>query len=87
MKIAMVSPSRESEKAISGYSEEAVKALKKNKVETHFIKYTRGSPSSFFKLLPKFKNYNIIHIQHEYNLLGWFGIPFFLIYYIHVVYV
>ena len=81
MKVAMVSPDRESEKAISGYSEEAIKALKKNKVDTDFVTHKRGSPSSFFKLFPKFKKYDIVHIQHEYNLLGWFGIPYFLIYF------
>jgi len=80
MKVAMVFPSRESEKAISGYSENLIKGLNKNKVETDFVTYKAGSPKSFFKLLPKLKKYDIAHIQHEYNLLGWYGIPFFLVY-------
>jgi len=81
MKVAMISPSRESEKAISGYSEELVKALNKNKVDTDFVTYEAGSPKSFFKLSSEFKKYDLIHIQHEYNLLGWYGIPYFFVYF------
>src|SRR3989344_74149 len=80
MKVAMVTPSRKSEKAISGYSEELVKAAKINKIDIDFVTYERGLPISFFKLFPKFKSYDIVHIQHEYNLLGYYGLPYFLIY-------
>ncbi len=81
MRVAMISPSRESEKAISGYSVNLVKALNKNKVETDFVTYQAGSPKTFFKLFSKLKKYDIVHIQHEYNLLGWYGIPFFFVYF------
>jgi glycosyltransferase involved in cell wall biosynthesis len=80
MKIAMIFPSRESEKAISGYSVNLVNGLKKNKVNVKAETYTAGSPSSFFKKISKLKNYDIIHIQHEYNMLGYYGLPFFLIF-------
>jgi|APSaa5957512576_1039674.scaffolds.fasta_scaffold00188_17 glycosyltransferase involved in cell wall biosynthesis len=80
MKIAMVSPSRESEKAISGYSVNLISAFKKNKCKIDEINYTAGAPTSLFKQLPKIKNYDIIHIQHEYNLLGWYGMPYFILF-------
>ncbi len=76
----MVSPDRQSEKAISGYSEHLVKALKKNKVDVDFVTYKAGSLKSCMKLFKKFKEYDIVHIQHEYNLLGGYGIPFFILY-------
>jgi len=80
MKIAMVFPSRESEKAISGYSINLVKAFQKNKINVDAITYRAGSPTSFFKILSKLKKYNVIHIQHEYNLLGYYGLPSFFFY-------
>lgn len=78
----MVSPTRESEKAISGYSKKLTENIKKQKVNIDNLTYTAGSPLSFFKIIPKLKKYDIIHIQHEYNLLGYYGLPFFLIYFI-----
>jgi len=80
MRVAMVFPTRESEKAISGYSIYLVKALNKNKVDSDSITYTAGSPMTLFKNFKYFKKYDIIHIQHEYNLLGWYSLPFFILY-------
>ena len=81
MKIAMVFPSRKSEKAISGYSVYLKEALKKNKLNVDAVTYRAGSPLSFLKILSKLKKYDIIHIQHEYNLLGYYGLPFFFFYF------
>ena len=80
MKIAMISPSRESEKAISGYSKELVKNLNKNNVNVDFVSYEAGKPRTFFKLFKKLKKYDIIHLQHEYALLSCYSIPFFIVY-------
>ena len=80
MRIALVFPSRESEKAISGYSVNLFNAFKKNKVDVIAETYTAGSPLSFLKILFKLKKYDVIHIQHEYSLLGWYGIPFFFVF-------
>ena len=73
----MVSPSKESEKALSTISASLVKNLKKKNIGIDLVTYTGGSPLSFFKILPKIKNYDLIHLQHEYGLLGFYGIPFF----------
>ena len=80
MKVAMISPSRESEKAISGYSTYLVKALRDNEIPTEEIIYNAGSPITLFKKIFKLGEYDFIHIQHEYNLLGWYGLPFFIFY-------
>jgi glycosyltransferase involved in cell wall biosynthesis len=80
MKTAMIYPTRESEKAISGYSTNLVKALKENGIDADEITYDAGKPMAFFRQFTKFKKYDIIHLQHEYNLLGWYGIPFFFVY-------
>ena len=76
----MIFPSRESEKAIASYSIYLTKALKKNQIDIDTLIYKAGSPKSFFRIIPKLKKYDIIHIQHEYNLLGYYGLPFFFIY-------
>ena len=78
----MLFPSRESEKAISGYSVYLKEALKKNKINANAITYKAGSPLSFLRILSKLKKYDIIHLQHEYNLLGYYGLPFFLLYFL-----
>ncbi len=82
MRIAMVYPSRESEKGISGYSVTLVDNIKNSGVEIESINYYAGSPSTLFKKFNEFKNYGLLHIQHEYNLLGWYGLPFFLLYFL-----
>lgn len=81
MKVAMVSPTRESEKAISGYSITLTENIRKTGQNIEDFTYDAGSPSTLFKKLPQFKKYDLVHIQHEYNLLGWFGLPFFILYF------
>jgi len=78
----MVFPSRESEKAISGYSAYLTEALRKNKIDVCNVTYDAGKPKTLFKKIKELKKYDIIHIQHEYNLLGWFGLSFFLLYFL-----
>ena len=80
MKVAMVIPSRKSDKAISSYAVEITKSIKKQKVDIENVFYNAGSPKSFFKIIPKLKKYDVIHLHHEYNLLDFYGLPFFLIY-------
>jgi glycosyltransferase involved in cell wall biosynthesis len=80
MRIAMVHPSRESEKAMSGYSITLLDEIKKKGADIHSEDYTLGSPMTLFKKLPRIAGYDVIHIQHEYNLLGFYGIPFFLVF-------
>lgn len=81
MKVAMVFPTRESEKAISGYSVNLVDNLVENKVNAEKVTYTAGSPVSFLKTLKKLNGFDVVHIQHEYNLLGYYGVPMFLAYF------
>jgi len=80
MKIAMVFPTRESEKAISGYSATLTDSIKKKRGNIDNFLYTAGAPQTLFKKLNKLKKYDVVHIQHEYNLLGWYGLPFFILY-------
>lgn len=77
MRVAMIFPSLDSEKPIAGYSITLCKAVKKAGVDIDMLTYKAKSFSSFLKLLPKLKNYDVIHLQHEYNLLGCYGLPFF----------
>jgi len=79
MKAAMVFPTRESEKAISGYSATLTDSMRKNGVDIDNVTYTSGNYWSIFKKIGKLCKYNIVHIQHEYNLLGGYGIPFFFL--------
>ena len=68
MKTCMIYPNK-NEKAIKNYSEDLIKETK-----VDGLTYTAGKPFTF----PFFKaiKYKVIHIQHEYNLLGWYGLPF-----------
>ena len=79
MKVAMISPDKESEKAISKISSYIVKKTREKGIKIDLITYTAGSPISFLKILPKFKKYDVIHMQHEYGLLGFYGLPFFFV--------
>lgn len=73
----MVYPSVESENAMSNYSLDLIGALKKKSVSIVKGEYTFHKPLSLFKILPELMKNDIIHIQHEYNILGWKGLPFF----------
>lgn len=77
MKIAVVSPNIESEKALAIISQNLVQSVSKKNVKIDLMTYTAGMPFSFLKKIKDMKKYEIIHIQHEYNLLGWYGLPFF----------
>ncbi len=83
----MIYPTRESERAISGYSLTLVNNIKKSGADIDGFHYTAGSPITLFKNLKKLRKYNLVHIQHEYNLLGNYGLPFFLLYFLLPLYV
>ncbi len=73
----MVYPDPKSEKGISAYSENLIENIKKQKTNILGISFIAGNPFSLFKKLKTLLKYDIIHIQHEYNMLGWFGLPYF----------
>jgi len=79
MKITMIHPTPESEKGISAYSQNLIESLRKQDVNADEITFTSGKSFSLFKKIPKILKYKIIHLQHEYNLLGGFGIPYFFL--------
>jgi len=79
MKVALILPSRKLEKAISSYAMEITKSIKNQGLNIENVFYEAGSVKSFFKIIPRL-NHDVIHLFHEYNLLGNFGLPFFLIY-------
>jgi len=79
MKVVMISPDKESEKAISKISSYLVKKTREKGTKIDLITYTAGSSRSFLKILPKLKKYDVIHLQHEYGLLGFYGLPFFFV--------
>jgi len=80
MKAVMIYPSPESERAMSGYSTTLLDEIRKKKTNIRGEDYTLGSPMTLLKKLPKISRYDIIHVQHEYNLLGYYGIPFFIVF-------
>lgn len=82
MKAAMIYPTRESERAISGYSMTLTDNMKAAGVDIDNVTYTAGSPKTLFKQIGKLKKYDVVHIQHEYNLLGNYGLPFFVLYFL-----
>lgn len=83
MKVAMIFPTRESERAISGYSVNLTESMRKEGIDIEDITYVAGKPYSLIKKIPYLrKNYDIIHIQHEYNLLGNKGLPFFFVFFL-----
>ncbi len=77
MKIAMVYPSVESENAMSNYTLDLIGALEKQGLKIVRGEYVFQKPLSLFKILPHLMKSDIIHIQHEYNILGWKGLPLF----------
>lgn len=74
----MVYPSASSEKGISKYSIDLINSLRSRNIDVEDITYNQGKPKKIFFKLINLKG--IVHIQHEYNLLGYFGIPFLIIY-------
>jgi len=81
MKATMIFPTRESEKAISGYSVTLMKNIRATGQKIDNFSYTAGNYKSLLKKLNGLKRYDLVHIQHEYNLLGGFGLPFFILYF------
>jgi len=79
MEIVMVFPTLASEKAISIYSNYLLENIRKKDINIEGMTYTAGSPGTFLKKLGDLYNYDVIHLQHEYNILGWYGTPFFLV--------
>lgn len=76
MNVCMVFPDISSEKAISNYSLHLIENINKQGISIEQLTYIAGRPLSFFKTLKYLRNYDIIHLQHEYNLLGNYGLPF-----------
>lgn len=75
MNQAMIYPYKNSEKAISNYSSTLA-----NSLGIKSIQYTAGKPFEVFKIIKELKKYDLIHFQHEYNLLGGYSLPIFLLY-------
>lgn len=75
----MVFPHPSSEKGISAYSLNLIENLRKQGVGIEEITFMQGKPLTLFKKLQKILKYDIIHLQHEYNMLGWYGIPYFFV--------
>ena len=75
MKIAMVTADIKTEpgRGIAVYTEELSEGLKKNGLDVHQLFYKRGSATSFLRLLPQLRKYDIVHIQYEYGLFGRFA--------------
>lgn len=86
MKSAMIYPTRESEKAISGYSKTLVDSISKTGEKMDDFTYVAGKPLTLLRKLGKVRDYDVIHIQHEYNLLGKYGLPFFLLFFMLAFY-
>jgi len=70
-------------RGIAVYTEELSNGLKKNGLDIHQLFYKMGSATSFLRLLPQLRKYDIVHIQLEYGLFGRFAgtkfIPLLLI--------
>lgn len=80
MKIIMIHPTIESEKAIANYSLKLIKSMNSVGLDVSSIQYTAGAPSTLLGQLSRIKKYDLIHIQHEYNLLGMYSLPFFYLF-------
>jgi len=81
MDILMIYPNPFSEKGISKYSLDLIENIKKQGFEEIYdLTFLQGKPLTLFKNTNKLKKYDIIHVQHEYNLLGWYGISYFLLF-------
>ena len=77
MKVAMVYPHISSEKGISKYSSDLIVSIEKQGPEIDDITFIQGKPFSAFKYMDKLLSYDVVHVQHEYNMLGWYGMPYF----------
>lgn len=75
----MIYPHPDSEKGISAYSTNLIENIKKQNVDIQGIPFRAGNSFSLFKKLFGLLKFKVIHIQHEYNLLGGFGLPYFFL--------
>lgn len=77
----MVFPNSSSERGISEYSLDLIRSLKKQGMNIEEATFTRGNPLTLFKKLSDIIKSDLIHIQHEYNLLGFYGLPYFFLFF------
>ncbi|MBT4258077.1 glycosyltransferase family 4 protein [archaeon] len=77
MKIAMIYPHISSEKGISAYTSNLIRNLRSQGGQIQEIDFISGNPNSLLKKFSLLKKCKILHFQHEYNLFGYFGIPYF----------
>jgi len=78
----MIYPDQSAEKGISKYSLDLIKNIRKQgfkKIDG--VTFIQGKPITLFKKMLNLNKYDIIHIQHEYNLLGWYGISYFILFF------
>ena len=82
MKILMIYPDPSSEKGISKYSLDLIQNIRKQGMDDiDGLTFIQGKPMTLFKNLGDMKGYDVIHVQHEYNLLGWYGISYFILFF------
>jgi len=79
MDTIMVYPHPKTEKGISAYSINLIESLKEQGLIIKEETFISGKFFSLFKKIPNLLKYNIIHLQHEYNLLGLYGTPYFFL--------
>jgi len=77
IKVAMVSPDIKYEKGIALYSSNIAEIMNNKGVKIDLITYEVRSYTSLLKTITRLKKYDVIHIQHEYNLFGRFAGIFF----------
>lgn len=80
MKACMIYPHISSEKGISKYSTDIIENVGKNGLNMDHITYMQGKPWTLIKQIFKIRKYDVIHLQHEYNLLGYFGLPYYFLF-------
>lgn len=77
----------ETGRGIAIYTQELSEGLKKLGINNDIINFRKGSLRDLIKIIPLLRDYEVIHIQHEYNLYGSFAgvkfIPFlFLLFFL-----
>lgn len=72
----MLAPDVHTEKGISIYSTDISGSISKTGIDIKVIFYKKGSILSLFKTIPSLRNFDIVHIQHEYGLFGNAGMFF-----------
>jgi len=85
MRVCSIYPKEESEKAISNYTKQLNANQEKAGIKIVPLTYVAGTSKDLLSEIDALRDvmcrmYSAVHIQHEYNLLGGFGIPFFKLY-------